>query len=82
MITADKATLSLFKYKSTEVEYWFCLEETEKNNSEYFHNGSKIDNYNWLQNRPNVGLNCLKIEYSKWVVKVTFNAHFQQAENE
>ncbi len=35
-----------------------------------------------LQNRPNVGLNCLKIEYSKWVVKVTFNAHFQQAENE
>jgi len=47
VLTADKATLSLFKYKSTEVGYWFCLEETEKNNSEYFHNGSKIDNYNW-----------------------------------
>ena len=35
-----------------------------------------------IANRPNVGLNCLQIEYSKWVVKVTFNAHFQQAENE
>ena len=35
-----------------------------------------------LQNRPNVGLKCLQIEYSKLVVKVTFNAHFQQAENE
>lgn len=69
MITADKATISLFKYKSTEVGYWFCLEETEKNNSEYFHDGSKIDNYN--------GRQCKIAKSSKCWIKLSQNRIFK-----